>query len=137
VSSLIFESQYVRLRTSLPDNPYIYGLGEDSDPLRRPTVNYKRTLWNVGVSFLPTGSNLYGSHPVYLEMRGSKAHGVFLANSNGMDININYTDEDGQYLEYNTIGGVIDLFFVAGPTPSDVAKQYAGIVGVVSHRHPI
>jgi alpha-glucosidase len=143
-SNLIFESQYIRLRTSLPDSPYIYGLGEDSDPLRRPTTNYSRTFWNVGDSFLPTGSNLYGSHPVYIEMRNGTAHGVFLANSNGMDVKINNTQEDGQYLEYNAIGGVFDMYFLAGPSPSDVSRQYAGIVGLVScstkecvvhHRH--
>lgn len=129
---LIFESQYVYLRTSLPADPYIYGLGEDSDPFRRPTYNYTRTLWNTGIAFLPTNTNLYGSHPIYLEMRDGQAHGVFLANSDGMDIKISKTDQGDQYLEYNINGGVLDLFFLAGPTPSEVSKQYAGVVGVVS-----
>ena len=129
---LIFESQYVYLRTSLPTDPYIYGLGEDSDPFRRPTNDYTRTLWNTGISFLPINSNLYGSHPIYLEMRDGEAHGVFLANSDGMDIKIAKTDQGDQYLEYNINGGVLDLFFLGGPTPSEVSKQYAGIVGTVS-----
>ena len=131
-SSLIFETQYIRLRTSLPEDPYIYGLGEDSDPLRRPTTNYSRTFWNVGDSFLPNGSNLYGSHPLYIEMRDGQAHGVFLGNSDGMDVKINSSEEDGQYLEYNAIGGVFDLYFLPGPTPSEVSQQYAGIAGLVS-----
>jgi alpha-glucosidase len=131
-NQLIFESQYVYLRTSLPTDPYIYGLGEDSDPFRRPTDNYTRTLWNTGIPFLPTNTNLYGSHPIYLEMREGQAHGVFLANSNGMDIKIAKTDQGDQYLEYNTIGGILDFYFLAGPTPGEVSKQYAEIVGVVS-----
>ncbi|KAF2098633.1 putative sucrase-isomaltase [Rhizodiscina lignyota] len=129
-TNLVFESQYIRLRTSLPEDPYIYGLGEDSDPLRRPTQNYSRTFWNVGDSFLPEGSNLYGAHPIYIEMRDGKAHGVFLGNSDGMDVKINNTEDDGQYLEYNAIGGVFDMYFLAGPTPSEVSQQYAGIVGL-------
>lgn len=32
-ASLIFEDQYVRLRTSLPENPSLYGTGEHTDPL--------------------------------------------------------------------------------------------------------
>jgi alpha-glucosidase len=32
-SPLIFESQYVRLKTSLPANPVLYGTGEHTDPL--------------------------------------------------------------------------------------------------------
>lgn len=135
-TDLVFETQYIRLRTSLPDDPYIYGLGEDSDPLRRLTANYSRTFWNVGDSFLPNGSNLYGAHPIYIEMRNGTAHGVFLGNSDGMDVKINNTDQDGQYLEYNANGGVFDIYFLAGPTPSEVSQQYAGIVGLVSRYFP-
>lgn len=41
-SPLIFESQYLNLRTSLPAEPNIYGLGEHSDPFRLNTTNYTR-----------------------------------------------------------------------------------------------
>lgn len=47
-----------------------------------------------------------------------------------MDIKINNTEEAGQYLEYNTIGGIIDLYFLAGSTPADVSKQYVEVVGL-------
>ena len=33
VAQIVFENQYVRLRTSLPNNPSLYGLGEHSDSL--------------------------------------------------------------------------------------------------------
>jgi alpha-glucosidase len=33
-------------------------------------------------------------------------------------------------LEYNVIGGILDFYFLAGPDPIDVAKQYARIVGL-------
>jgi len=45
----------------------------------------------------------------------------------GMDIKID--DSDGQFLEYNTIGGIIDLYFVSGPTPVEAAQQYSEVVG--------
>ena len=32
-AALIFESQYLRLRTELPQHPSLYGLGEHTDPL--------------------------------------------------------------------------------------------------------
>ncbi|KAI1162801.1 glycoside hydrolase family 31 protein [Nemania serpens] len=129
-ASLIFESQYLRLRTKLPRDPVLYGLGEHSDSFKLNTTNYIRTLWAQDSYSVPEGANLYGSHPVYYELRDSGAHGVFFLNSNGMDIKINNTAKEGQYLEYNTLGGVLDFYFVAGPTPIDVAQQYAGIVGL-------
>ena len=126
---LIFESQYLGLRTSLPDSPNIYGLGESTDPFPLPIENYTRTLWSRDAYGVPQYSNLYGNHPIYFDYRGRNGtHGVFLLNSNGMDIKLN-SDSDGQYLEYNTLGGVIDLYFLSGPTPTEVAQQYSQTVG--------
>ena len=129
-ANLVFESQYLRLRTSLPEDPNLYGLGEHTDPFRLGTKNYSRTLWSQDAPEVPEGENLYGNHPVYVEHRLSGTHGVFFLNSNGMDVVIHSTATDGQYLEYNTLGGVFDFYFVAGPSPSDVARQYAEIVGL-------
>ncbi|KAB5577580.1 family 31 glycosyl hydrolase [Coniochaeta sp. 2T2.1] len=129
-ASLVFESQYLRLRTKLPQNPNLYGLGEHSDPFRLNTTDYIRTLWPQDSYGIPNGANLYGHHPVYFEHRSTGTHGVFFVNSNGMDVMINKTAESGQYLEYNTLGGVFDFYFVAGPSPIQVAQQYAEIVGL-------
>lgn len=129
-ASLVFESQYLRLRTSLPSDPYLFGLGEHSDPFRLNTTNYIRTMWNQDSYGIPEGANLYGTQPFYLEQRESGSHGVFFLNSNGMDIVIDNTPEDGQFLEYNTIGGVLDFWFFAGPSPVEVTQQYAEIAGL-------
>lgn len=126
--ALIFESQYLRLRTSLPDSPNLYGLGESTDAFRLQTKDYMRTLWSRDAYLTPQYTNLYGNHPVYFDHRHQGTHGVFLLNSNGMDIKIDQ-DADGQYLEYNTLGGVLDFYFLAGPTPRDVAVQYSETVG--------
>jgi len=127
---LIFESQYVRLRTSLPDGPSLYGLGEHTDPFMLNTTNYIRTLWSRDAYLVPSGTNLYGNHPVYFDHRGELGtHAVFLLNSNGMDIKINNTGPGTQYLEYNTLGGIIDLYFLAGPNPIEVAQQYSETAG--------
>ncbi|KAK3373241.1 glycosyl hydrolases family 31-domain-containing protein [Lasiosphaeria ovina] len=127
---LVFESQYLRLRTKLPDNPNLYGLGEHFDPFRLNTTNYIRTLWSQDAYGTPGGANLYGNHPVYFEHRKFGTHGVFLLNSNGMDVFIDKTAQSGQFLEYNTLGGVLDFYFVAGPSPIEVSRQYAEVAGL-------
>lgn len=118
------------MRTSLPQNPNLYGLGEHSDSFRLNTTDYIRTLWSQDSYAIPAGANLYGNHPVYYEHRTSGSHGVFFLNSNGMDIKIDNTNGKNQYLEYNTLGGVLDFYFVAGPTPVAVAQQYAEVAGL-------
>ena len=129
-SPLIFETQYLRLRTSLPDGPNLYGLGEHSDSFRLNTSDYTRTLWSRDAYGIPQGTNLYGNHPVYYDNRGPNAtHAVFLLNSNGMDIKINNSADAGQYLEYNTNGGIVDLYFMAGPSPIDAVRQYSEVAG--------
>ncbi|KAL5332387.1 glycosyl hydrolases family 31-domain-containing protein, partial [Aspergillus crustosus] len=124
-NKLVFENQYVYLKTHLPQNPHLYGLGEHSDSFMLNTTNYTRTIYTRDAYGTPQGQNLYGAHPIYFDHRQNGTHGVFLLNSNGMDILID--NEGGQYLEYNIIGGVLDFYFIAGPSPRDVAIQYAEI----------
>ncbi|KAF8528914.1 glycoside hydrolase family 31 protein [Hysterangium stoloniferum] len=129
---LIFEPQYLRVKTALPKNANLYGLGEHTDPFRLPLENYTRTLWSRDAFGVPSGTNLYGNHPIYFEHRATGTHGVFLLNSNGMDIKINNTESSAETtLEYNVIGGVLDFYFLSGSTssPIEVAKQYSAIVG--------
>jgi alpha-glucosidase len=126
----IFSDQYIRLKTSLPENPNLYGLGEHSDNLRLNTKNYTRTIWSRDAYGIPSGTNLYGNHPVYYDHRGENGtHGVFMLSSSGMDVKINNTESDGQYLEFNMLGGIVDLHFMAGPSPLEVSQQYSEIVG--------
>jgi alpha-glucosidase len=128
-NALVFEEQYIRLATNLGKNPNIYGLGEHTEPFRLPTKNHTRTLWNRDSYGVPNNSNLYSSHPVYFEHRTTGTHGVFLINSNGMDIKIDSAGK-GSKLEYNIIGGILDFYFFSGPTPQKVAAQYADVVGL-------
>ncbi|KAL3421192.1 glycosyl hydrolase family 31 [Phlyctema vagabunda] len=129
-STLIFEDQYLRVRTSLPDDPNLYGFGEHTDSMRLNTTNYTRTLWSRDSYGVPSGQNLYGNHPIYFDHRGSKGtHGVFLLSSSGMDVKINKTEADGQYLEYNLMSGILDFYFLEGPSPNEVAEQYSQVVG--------
>ena len=129
---LIFEPQYLRIKSALPPSPNIYGLGENSEPFRLDATNTTRTLWSRDAYGIPRGTNLYGNHPVYFEHRPyGGTHGVFLLSSSGMDVKIRGDGESATTLEYNLIGGIIDFYFLAGSEsdPAEVARQYAQIVG--------
>lgn len=55
---------------------------------------------------------------------GGDAHGVLLMNSNGMDVVLTPT-----MLQFRATGGILDLYFLAGPTPMDVLNQLTTITG--------
>ena len=90
-------------------------------------------MWNRDSDGVPYRENLYGSHPIYFEQRRSSTHGVHLRNYDGADIKLNKDDkdrgDDGYSIEYILIGGELDFFFFAGPSPVDVSRQYALVVG--------
>lgn len=127
---LIFEPQYLRVKTKLPYNANIYGLGEHTNAFRLPP-DITLALWACDVYGVPTNTNLYSSHPVYFEHRPTGTHGVLLLNSNGMDVKLTGSDAGVPALEYNVIGGVLDFYFLAGSEtdPTAVARQYAAITG--------
>nr|GEY48951.1 alpha-xylosidase 1-like [Tanacetum cinerariifolium] len=128
-NSLVFKDQYLEISTSLPQDASLYGLGENTQPhgiKLHPNDPY--TLWTTDQSAINLNMDLYGSHPVYMDLRNvggeAKAHGVLLLNSNGMDVVYR-----GTSLTYKVIGGVYDFYFFSGPSPLDVVDQYTQLIG--------
>lgn len=50
-ASLVFEDQYLRVRTRLPEGPHLYGLGEHTDPFQLNATNYTRTVSFLNLCF--------------------------------------------------------------------------------------
>ncbi|XP_037013855.2 lysosomal alpha-glucosidase [Artibeus jamaicensis] len=124
VAPLFFADQFLQLSTSLP-SPHITGLAEHLGPLMLSTNWTKITLWNRDLAPTP-GANLYGSHPFYLVLEdGGLAHGVFLLNSNAMDVVL----QPSPALSWRSTGGILDVYVFLGPEPGSVVQQYLDVTG--------
>ncbi|XP_071510130.1 lysosomal alpha-glucosidase-like isoform X1 [Diadema antillarum] len=121
----IYADQFIQMSTPLSSS-FIYGLGEHRSSLALPTDWQVFTFWARDQP--PSlNSNLYGVHPFYINMEpDGLAHGVFLLNSNAMDVIL----QPAPALTYRTIGGILDFYILLGPDPIDLVRQYHGIVGM-------
>ncbi|OLL26883.1 putative family 31 glucosidase [Neolecta irregularis DAH-3] len=131
-TKLIFEDQYLEVMTKMEPNYNLYGLGEVIHELRLGN-NLTRAMWATDLSN-PIDSNMYGSHPVYLETRyggdlqsrtTSTSHAVFLRSSHGMDVLLR-----PETLSYRVLGGIIDLYFYLGDTAIQAIQQYVSSIGL-------
>ena len=68
------QDQYIELTSSIPSDANLFGLGEFTSntgfPLRRDGLPY--TLWTRDQPPAVPNTNLYGSHPVILDVRDSE-----------------------------------------------------------------
>ncbi|KAL9088678.1 MAG: hypothetical protein Q9159_002929 [Coniocarpon cinnabarinum] len=137
-SKIVFEDQFVELKSPLPQDYNLYGLAETIRPFRLSN-NFTKTMWAADVGDV-IDANIYGSHPIYYDTRyydaasgayvpwnetsldtsyTSLTHGLYYRNAHGHEI---LMQEDG--VTWRTIGGNIDLYFYAGPTVENVAQSY-------------
>ncbi|XP_033634862.1 maltase-glucoamylase, intestinal-like [Asterias rubens] len=122
---LIFSDQFLQITTKLPSSN-IYGFGENEHPSFRHDIKWKS--WGMFSRDQPPGGdgNLYGVHPFYMNLEEDhNAHGVFLLNSNAMDVAL----QPAPALTYHTTGGILDLYIFLGPTPENVVQQYTEAIG--------
>uniref|UniRef100_A0A8C7TDR5 Glucosidase II alpha subunit b n=1 Tax=Oncorhynchus mykiss TaxID=8022 RepID=A0A8C7TDR5_ONCMY len=141
----------ISLDFSLPGVENVYGIPEHADSLKLKATDggdpYR--LFNLDVFqyevFNPMA--LYGAIPVMLSHSAQRTMGIFWLNAaeTWVDISSNTAGKTvfGQMLDYVqgssetpqtdvrwiSESGIIDVFIMLGPTPTDVFSQYASLTG--------
>ena len=134
MAPFIFAQQFLQIGTRLSTH-FLYGLGEHRYKfLHRVDTWRKLVFWTHGN--VPSEKNGYGSHPFYLNLEPTSpgklpdAHGVLLLNSNAAEAVLQPFGQDkAGALTFRTIGGLLDIFVLLGPSPVSVAAQYTQVVG--------
>ncbi|XP_076591162.1 sucrase-isomaltase, intestinal [Chaetodon auriga] len=128
IGPLVFENQFLQLSAKLPSHN-IYGLGEHVHKHYRHDTNWK--TWPIFArDGFPNGGdhNLYGHYPFFLclEDGSGKSFGVFLMNSNAMEVVL----QPAPAVTFRTIGGVLDFYILFGDTPEQVVHEFQLLVGM-------
>ncbi|KAM4889329.1 sucrase-isomaltase, intestinal [Thomomys bottae] len=128
VGPLIYSDQYLQISTKLPSE-YMYGLGEHIHKRFRHDLNWK--TWPIFTRDEIPGNNnhnLYGHQTFFMCMEDTtgKAFGVFLMNSNAMEVLIQPTP----IVTYKIIGGILDFYIFLGDTPEQVVQLYQEFIGL-------
>lgn len=129
LTKIIFADKFIQINSQL-DSPFVYGLGEHYDRFLKKADSYKSySFYNTDKLPLPGGRRSYGSFPFYINLDSDNlqyAHGVYLHNSNAMDIIL----QPDQSITFRSIGGVMDFYILFGLTPLEVIQQYQQLVGM-------
>ncbi|KAI4475513.1 hypothetical protein M0802_015126 [Mischocyttarus mexicanus] len=124
IGGFIFADQFLQISSILPSQN-IYGLGEHRTNLKINNEWKRYAMFNMDQPPVEY-ANLYGTQPFYFMIEDSGfCHGVLFLNSNPMEIMLQPTPA----ITYRSIGGIFDMYFLMGPTPQDVMRQYSDLVG--------
>lgn len=127
IGPLLFSDQFLQFSTHLP-SANVYGLGEHVHQQYRHNMNWKTwPMFSRDTTPNEDGTNLYGVQTFFLclEDNSGLSFGVFLMNSNAMEVTLQPTPA----ITYRTTGGILDFYVFLGNTPEQVVQEYLELIG--------
>jgi alpha-glucosidase len=115
-----------RVDKSMLEDEHYYGLGDKGGHLDRRHRTF--VDWNSDAyGWQESTDPLYKSIPFFLGIRGGKAYGVFVDSTwrTSFDFGVGARDA----YSFESEGGDVDYYFIAGPEPRQVIERYAALTG--------
>ncbi|ELT99258.1 hypothetical protein CAPTEDRAFT_104316, partial [Capitella teleta] len=126
LGGLVFSDQFIQISTYL-NSANLYGFGEHEHHSFKHDMNFVHWPMWAHDETVQTGVNLYGHHPVYMNVEETlDAHMVLILNSNAAEV----VTMPAPGLTYRTTGGLLDIYFFLGPQPELAVQQYVSTVGL-------
>lgn len=130
---LVFQDQYIQFVLGTPKNAVAtFGFGEATRHSQKMQYGQTHSLWATDQAAAEFDDSLYGAHPFFIQvLDDGTAHGAFFLNSNAMDVALYHDDTGamGDSIGIQTTGGLVDVYFFSGSSPTDVLRQYQEVVG--------
>ncbi|KAI7460361.1 putative alpha-glucosidase AgdA [Hortaea werneckii] len=126
---IVFEDQFIELKTNMVDDYNVYGLAENIHDWRLGN-NHTQTFYAVDAGNTVDG-NVYSMIPWYQETRyhgegePTTAHGVYARNAHGQEWLLR-----NQSITYRTIGGTFDLYFLSGQEEGDESGKSSALTTI-------
>lgn len=123
---MTWNGEEIRCFKSLRDEDHFFGLGEKGCPLDKRDAAVLN--WNHdSAEYEPYTDPLYQTHPFFIVLNAGQAHGLFFDNTYRSFFDLGKTSRTSY--SFGADAGEMNYYFIPGPTPSDVIRRYAGLVG--------
>jgi len=115
-----------RVWKSMPEDEHYFGLGDKTGPLDHRNLAF--TMWNTDAfGWQESTDPIYKSIPFILAKRGPQAYGIFLDNT--YRSSFDFGKELRDTYSFGSPGGALDYYFLYGPAPKQVIKEFTLLVG--------
>jgi alpha-glucosidase len=125
VCAMAFHGNAFRVIKKMPEDEAYSGLGDKSSLNLRDRAF---TMWNSdSYGWQEATDPLYKSIPFFMGLRNGQAYGIFLDNTWRTYFDFGKRSRD--IYEFGADGGELDYYFLFGPDPKDVLREYVTLTG--------
>jgi alpha-glucosidase len=122
---MAFNGTAFRVTKKMPEDETYSGLGDKTSLNLR---NHAFTMWNTdSYGWQESTDPLYKSIPFFMALRAGRAYGIFLDNTWRSYFDFGKQCRDSY--QFGAEGGELNYYFLFGPEPKDVLREYAALTG--------
>jgi len=126
VQPMAWDGASVHVWKKMPADEYYFGLGDKPGPLNRR--NHAYTMWNTDFfGWQESDDPLYKTIPFFIGLQKGTAYGVFFDNT--YRSTFDFGKESRDYFSFGSDGGELNYYFIAGPEPKRVLREFTALVG--------
>jgi len=123
---MAWNGKQVHTWKKMPLDEHYYGLGDKAGPMNRRNRSF--TNWNTDeFGWQESSDPLYKTIPFFIGLRKDAAYGIFFDNT--YRSTFDFGKESPDYFSFGAEGGELNYYFIAGPEPKKVVKEYTAMTG--------